>query len=84
LIESHDNRSARKRIEEKGVTLVSNNIEGKVVIINNAGLMPQSRLELRKIDEWNRMIDVNIKGVLYGIAAALPHMQKQKSGHIEF
>ena len=52
------------------------------VIINNAGLMPQSRLELRKIDEWDRMIDVNIKGVLYGIAAALPYMQKQKSGHI--
>ncbi len=52
------------------------------VIINNAGLMPQSRLEARKIDEWDRMIDVNIKGVLYGIAAALPHMQKQKSGHI--
>jgi NADP-dependent 3-hydroxy acid dehydrogenase YdfG len=52
------------------------------VMINNAGLMPQSRLELRKIDEWDRMIDVNIKGVLYGIAAALPYMQKQKFGHI--
>ncbi|MEA2707129.1 MAG: hypothetical protein QOH22_1917 [Gemmatimonadaceae bacterium] len=52
------------------------------VIINNAGLMPQSRLELLKIDEWDRMIDVNIKGVLYGIAAVLPYMQKQKSGHI--
>src|SRR5262249_49361265 len=52
------------------------------VIINNAGLMPSSRLELLKINEWDRMIDVNIKGVLYGIAAALPHMQKQRSGHI--
>lgn len=52
------------------------------VIINNAGLMPQSLLEHRKIDEWDRMIDVNIKGVLYGIAAALPYMQEQKSGHI--
>ncbi len=52
------------------------------VIINNAGLMPQSPLDRLKIDEWDRMIDVNIKGVLYGIAAALPHMQKQKSGHI--
>ena len=52
------------------------------VMINNAGLMPQSLLERLKIDEWNRMIDVNIKGVLYGIAAALPYMQKQKSGHI--
>jgi NADP-dependent 3-hydroxy acid dehydrogenase YdfG len=52
------------------------------VIINNAGLMPSSRLERLQIDEWNRMIDVNIKGVLYGIAAALPHMIAQKSGHI--
>ena len=52
------------------------------VMINNAGLMPQSLLESLKIDEWDRMVDVNIKGVLYGIAAALPHMTKQKSGHI--
>jgi len=52
------------------------------VIINNAGLMPQSLLERLKIDEWDRMIDVNIKGVLYGIAAALPHMKAQRSGHI--
>jgi NADP-dependent 3-hydroxy acid dehydrogenase YdfG len=52
------------------------------VMINNAGLMPQSPLERLKIDEWNMMIDVNIKGVLYGIAAALPYMQQQKSGHI--
>ena len=44
--------------------------------------MPQSLLEARKLDEWDRMIDVNIKGVLYGVAAALPHMQRQKSGHI--
>jgi NADP-dependent 3-hydroxy acid dehydrogenase YdfG len=52
------------------------------VMINNAGLMPQSLLQRLKIDEWDRMIDVNIKGVLYGIAAALPVMQSQKSGHI--
>jgi NADP-dependent 3-hydroxy acid dehydrogenase YdfG len=52
------------------------------VMINNAGLMPQSLLERFKIDEWDRMIDVNIKGVLYGIAAALPHMKEQKSGHV--
>ena len=52
------------------------------VIINNAGLMPHSPLNRLKIDEWNQMIDVNIKGVLYGIAAALPHMQQQKFGHI--
>ena len=52
------------------------------VMINNAGLMPHSPLERRKIDDWNQMIDVNIKGVLYGIAAALPYMQQQKAGHI--
>ncbi len=52
------------------------------VILNNAGLMPLSPIERLKVDEWDRMIDVNIKGVLYGIAAALPHMQRQKSGQI--
>ncbi len=52
------------------------------VIVNNAGLMPQSLLENLQIDEWDRMIDVNIKGVLYGIAAALPYMKERKSGHI--
>jgi NADP-dependent 3-hydroxy acid dehydrogenase YdfG len=52
------------------------------VMVNNAGLMPLSPLDRLKVDEWDRMIDVNIKGVLYGIAAALPHMQRQKAGHI--
>jgi len=52
------------------------------VLVNNAGLMPNAPLERLKVDEWDRMIDVNIKGVLYGIAAALPYMKQQKSGHI--
>jgi NADP-dependent 3-hydroxy acid dehydrogenase YdfG len=51
-------------------------------IINNAGLMPLSPLDRLKIDDWEKMIDVNIKGVLYGVAAALPHMKAQTSGHI--
>jgi NADP-dependent 3-hydroxy acid dehydrogenase YdfG len=51
------------------------------VLVNNAGLMPHSLLERGKVDDWDRMIDVNLKGVLYGIAAALPHMKAQKSGH---
>ncbi|MGB4074863.1 SDR family oxidoreductase [Pseudomonas sp.] len=50
------------------------------VLINNAGVMPLSRLDALKVDEWNRMIDVNIRGVLHGIAAALPAMQLQRSG----
>lgn len=55
---------------------------GKIdVILNNAGVMPLSALEDLKIHEWERMIDVNIKGVLYGIAAALPYMKERKSGH---
>jgi NADP-dependent 3-hydroxy acid dehydrogenase YdfG len=51
------------------------------VMINNAGVMPQAPLNRLKVDEWDHMIDVNIKGVLYGIAAALPYMQQQKAGH---
>ncbi|WP_392530832.1 SDR family oxidoreductase [Nostoc sp. C117] len=52
------------------------------VLINNAGLMPLSPLDQVKVEEWDRMIDVNIKGVLYGIAAVLPIMRQQKSGHV--
>ena len=56
---------------------------GKIdVIVNNAGLMPNSFLYKLKVDEWDRMIDVNIKGVLYGIAAVLPHMRERKDGHV--
>jgi NADP-dependent 3-hydroxy acid dehydrogenase YdfG len=51
------------------------------VLISNAGLMPVSPLDDLKVDEWDRMIDVNIKGVLYGIAAALPVFRKQGAGH---
>ncbi len=52
------------------------------VLVNNAGLMAQAPLAKCKVDEWDRMIDINIKGVLYGIAAVLPYMQQAKSGHI--
>ncbi|MBE9054401.1 SDR family oxidoreductase, partial [Nostocales cyanobacterium LEGE 11386] len=50
------------------------------VVVNNAGIMPLAKLEALKIDEWNRMIDVNIRGVLHGIAAALPVFKQQQSG----
>lgn len=50
------------------------------VLVNNAGVMPLSKLEALKVDEWDRMIDVNIRGVLHGIAAALPLMQARRSG----
>jgi NADP-dependent 3-hydroxy acid dehydrogenase YdfG len=52
------------------------------VLVNNAGVMPLSPLERLKVDEWDHMIDVNLKGVLYGIAAVLPHMKERKAGHI--
>ncbi|MCY2687603.1 SDR family oxidoreductase [Salinimicrobium sp. TH3] len=52
------------------------------VLINNAGLMPLSYIEKLKTDEWEKMVDVNIKGVLNGVAAVLPTLRKNKSGHI--
>ncbi len=52
------------------------------VLVNNAGIMPLSPLHQGKVDEWDTMIDVNIKGVLYGIAAVLPYMRERKEGHI--
>ena len=54
------------------------------VMINNAGIMPRAPLERLTIDDWDRTIDVNVKGVLYGMAAALPYMVQQKSGHMIF
>ncbi|MET8182390.1 SDR family oxidoreductase [Streptomyces sp. NPDC005336] len=51
------------------------------VMVNNAGVMPLSPLEALRVEEWDRMIDVNVRGVLYGIAAALPVMKDQGAGH---
>jgi NADP-dependent 3-hydroxy acid dehydrogenase YdfG len=56
---------------------------GKVdILINNAGLMPLSYFKNRKVEEWEQMIDVNIKGVLYCTSAVIPYMLDKKSGHI--
>ncbi|QIY53864.1 SDR family oxidoreductase [Streptomyces sp. RPA4-5] len=52
------------------------------VLVNNAGVMPLSPLEALRVDEWDRMLDVNVRGVLYGIAAALPVMRAQGAGHV--
>ncbi|MEU9144982.1 SDR family oxidoreductase [Streptomyces sp. NPDC048349] len=51
------------------------------VVVNNAGVMPLSPLDALRVDEWDRTIDVNVRGVLHGIAAALPTMRAQGSGH---
>lgn len=51
------------------------------VLVSNAGVMPLSRVDSLLVDEWDRMIDVNVRGLLHGIAAALPHFQRAGSGH---
>jgi len=52
------------------------------VLVNNAGVMPLSPLAALRVEEWNQMIDVNLRGVLHGIAAVLPSMQQRHAGHI--
>jgi len=52
------------------------------VIVNNAGIMPLSPMASMKVEEWDRMVDVNIKGVLHGIASVLPDLTERGSGHI--
>lgn len=52
------------------------------ILVNNAGIMPSGFLDLEKSDEWDSLIDINIKGVLYNIGAVLPYMRQRKSGHI--
>jgi NADP-dependent 3-hydroxy acid dehydrogenase YdfG len=71
----------RKQVES--LAAAAKNKFGRIdVLINNAGLMPLAPLDALKVDEWEQMIDVNIKGVLYGIAAVLPTMREQHSGHV--
>lgn len=52
------------------------------VLVNNAGIGPISRFDALRVEDWDDMIDINLRGVLYGIAAAMPIFQSQRSGHI--
>ncbi|SEW49629.1 SDR family oxidoreductase [Chitinophaga arvensicola] len=72
-------------VREDVLALVADTVAafGKVdVMVNNAGVMPLSLIEDLKFEEWNQMIDVNVKGVLYGIAAVLPYFKQQRSGQV--
>jgi len=71
--------TVREQVEEF-VKLAQSKFGRVDVILNNAGVMPLSHLEALKVDEWDRMIDVNIRGVLHGIAAGLPIMKQQGFG----
>ena len=65
--------------------LVTTTLEafGRVdIFVNNAGIMPLSPLTETRVEDWTRMVDVNVNGVLHGIGAVLPHMLEQGSGHI--
>ncbi len=72
-----------KRAEVEALIQAAVDSFGRVdVMVNNAGLMPIAPMAALKVEEWDRMIDVNLKGVLYGVAGVLPIMQNQKRGHI--
>ncbi|SON58476.1 putative oxidoreductase (plasmid) [Hartmannibacter diazotrophicus] len=72
-----------RQSENDAIVKLAKDTFGRVdVIFLNAGLMPNSPLSALKIDDWHQMVDVNIKGVLNGIAAVLPTFTKQKSGHV--
>lgn len=72
-----------RRVDLQGLVNLACERFGRLdVIVNNAGIGPISRFDALRVDEWDAMIDVNMKGVLYGIAAALPVFGRQKSGHI--
>lgn len=73
--------SDRRQVE--GLAQATKDKYGRIdVLLNNAGLMPLAPLDALKVDEWETMVDVNIKGVLYGLAAVLPTMRAQHSGHV--
>lgn len=71
----------RKSVEA-GVAKLVQRYGGLDIVFNNAGLMPISDVEALKVDEWHRMVDVNVKGLMNSTAATLPHLIERGAGHI--
>ena len=79
---AHEVTDVRKRGDLDALVALAIERGGKLdVMINNAGIGPISRFDALRVEDWDAMIDVNLRGTLYGIAAALPVFQRQKSGH---
>src|SRR5690606_27187097 len=71
------------RAEVEAVGRAAREAWGRIdILVNNAGLMPLAPLAEVRVEEWDRMIDVNLKGVLHGLGAVLPDMIERRSGHI--
>lgn len=79
----HKTTDVRQRGDLEALVSLAIHQGGRLdVLVNNAGIGPISRFDALRVDDWDAMIDVNLRGTLYGIAAALPVFQRQKSGHI--
>ena len=73
--------SVRKEVEASAAEVIRR--WGRIdILVNNAGVMPLSPIGDLRVEDWDRMVDVNVKGVLYGIAAVLPGMRERGDGHI--
>lgn len=79
----HKTTDVRQRSDLDALVALAIEQGGRLdVIVNNAGIGPISRFDGLRVEDWDAMIDVNLRGTLYGIAAALPAFQRQQSGHI--
>ncbi|SCB10612.1 SDR family oxidoreductase [Rhizobium multihospitium] len=79
----HKTTDVRQRSDLEALVALAIAHAGKLdVIVNNAGIGPISRFDALRVEDWDAMIDVNLRGTLYGVAAALPVFQRQQSGHV--